>query len=129
VFQRDPDSLLEFVDNAAADDNNSVLSVMARLREHKPIVPFTVQWDGRALFELSQHDASKLKKMGGRPTTGSPDDLLAVLEGEMSSSEWEKAAKEHKGIGHTTFFKLKKELEEAGHVTREGQKYTNTKTS
>jgi hypothetical protein len=71
---------------------------MAGLREHPPIKPFTVKWDGVALFEKSDHDPKKLKNVGGRPADYSADDLLKALANKMTSGEWQAEAAEHHGI-------------------------------
>jgi hypothetical protein len=128
VFQRDPDSLLEFVDQQDSADDNNILAVRARLREHKPMKPFCVEWDGTAIFNVSGHDASKLKKNGGRPSAYSADDLYNVLDGEMTSGEWLEAATEECGIKGQTFYTLKKELETSGRVTKQGKKFVRAES-
>jgi hypothetical protein len=126
VFQRDPDALLEFVDQADSDDDNNILSVRARLREHKPMVPFCVEWDGRAIFNTSLHDASKLKKQGGRPSDVSEDDVLGVLSDGMTTKEWEEAAKEE-GIKSATFYRRKRDIASANRIAKDGNKWVKVK--
>jgi RecA-family ATPase len=127
VFQRDPDALLEFVDQADSGDDNNILSVRARLREFKPMTPFCVEWDGQSLFQLSMHDATKLKATGGRRQEHTLAETLDVLEDGMTTTEWQEAADADKGISRSTFFELKKKALEEGEVSerkerREGER-------
>jgi RecA-family ATPase len=140
VFQRDPDSLLEFTDQAEADENNNVLVCQARLREHKPIKSFCVKWDNVALFDVTNdHDPRKLKKAAGRHTEHTVSDLLSALKGQMQADAWLLSASANKGIGKTKFYSLKTEAEAAGlitsfekavktNVTRDGKTYKRTET-
>jgi hypothetical protein len=124
VFQRDPDALLEFVDQADSDDDNNILAVRARLREHKPMASFCVEWDGRAIFNPSLHDASKLKRQGGAPSAYSAEDCLNALKDGMTSGEWLEAATEEYGIKGQTFYDLKKKLESAGRISKSGKQFS-----
>jgi hypothetical protein len=64
VFFRDPEALIEFSPQADADDSNSIMSVTAILRDFAPVPKFSIEWDSKALFNVSGHDPSKLKKAG-----------------------------------------------------------------
>jgi len=102
VFQRDPDSLLEFVDHEEAKDDNNVLSVFARLREHKPMEPFCVEWDGHAVFNTSLHNPRKLKSALPKSKFGNFD-IMDVFEDGDTSGEWKAKAKAACGMSGGTF--------------------------
>ena len=70
------------------------------MREFPPVKPFCVQWDGRALFEVSQHDASKKKKAGGRPSDHNEKDLG---DQKMTATQWQKECETERGIGRARF--------------------------
>jgi len=129
VFFRDPDALIEFSPQADGDDSNSIMSVTCILRDFAPVPKFSVEWDGKALFNVSGHDASKLKKSGGRPSSHSEQDLLDVLrERELSSTEWQQECDEDKGISRPTFFRFKSTLEKSDRVYKSklNGKYSTT---
>jgi hypothetical protein len=118
VFLSDPDAMMEFADNTESNGNSKdVLTVQTVLREFPPIEDFTVQWDGHALFHLSNHDPKKIRKPGGRPSSFTQDDILKVLAGcELSYTDWYQKANELLSISESSFKRLKKEAINCGRV-------------
>jgi hypothetical protein len=128
VFFRDPDALVEFTPQAESDDSNNIMSAALVLRDFPPVPKFSIEWDGKALFNVSGHDPSKLKKAGGRPSSHSEKDLLDVLGNrELTATEWQEGCNEDKGISRPTFFRLKGTLEGSERVSRSNNgKYSKT---
>jgi hypothetical protein len=125
VFQRDPDSLVEFVDQEESDENNNILSVRPRLREHIPFTPFCVEWDGKALFVRSNHDARKLKKTNGKPATPAEELLKGLSENGLTTTEWQKEMADEHGMSRAMFYRLKPILEASGKVKKSGNKFVS----
>jgi hypothetical protein len=111
VFFRDPDALFEFTPQADGDDSNSIMSATFILRDFAPVPKFSIEWDGKALFNVSGHDPKKLKKASGRPSNGTAEDLLEALgDKELTATEWQKECKDEFNISETVFYRLKKAL-------------------
>jgi AAA domain len=56
---------------------------------------------------------------GGRPKSSSPDELLALLPGEgLTTTEWQKLAKDECGISASTFHRGRRDLESAARVLK-----------
>ena len=63
-------------------------------------------------------DPSKLKQVKGRKKTHTEEDLLSLLPKDgLTTAQWKERAYSEKGIGKTTFFDLKRPLENMGKVT------------
>jgi hypothetical protein len=112
VFARDPDSLLIFTKHEAED----AFTVEPILRNFAPVDAFAVRWQFPLMHRASDLDPSRLKQVGGRKPTYSPDDLMQLLpSGGLSNADW-LAAAENEGISKATFFRLRKELQGANRV-------------
>jgi RecA-family ATPase len=109
VFQRDPDSLLEFVDQEESKDDNNILSVKARLREHKPMTPFCVEWDNQAIFNVSHHNPGALKKAKPKAKFDGCN-IMSVFKDGNTGGEWKEAAIQAFGMSGSTFDRRLKPL-------------------
>lgn len=114
VFARDPDSLVMMTRH----QENDCFTVEATLRNFPQVEPFVVQWH-YPLMEEVELDPAKLKQIGGRKKEYLAEDLLSVLSvAGMTTTEWNKAAKEERLMGERTCYNLRKELTEAGLVLK-----------
>ena len=73
----------------------------------------------RALFEVSQHDASKKKKAGGRPSDHNEKRPAGAWgDQKMTATQRQKEYETERGIGRAAFFKLLKSLDNSGLVQK-----------
>jgi len=123
VFFRDPDAVVEFVEQEESKDKD-IFSVRVQQREFAPVEPFCVQWDGEACFRKSDHDPKKLKGGAGAPKRHTETDVIEVLqsagESGYSSTEWFEACSDERGTARKTFYDLKKDILDKKLVRQEG---------
>lgn len=113
VFARDPDSLLIFTKHEIQD----AFTVESTLRNFKPVEAFVVRWRYPLMVPDGNLDPAKLKQAGGRPKKHDQADLLALLgEQQLTTTEWQQAAKRELGMSSSTFYSLKKELQQLGRI-------------
>jgi len=115
VFARDPDSILSFTRHEQPD----CFTVEMTLRNHPPQKPFVVKW-GFPLFNVeSLLDPNKLKRAGGRPQLATQTQILDLLdEKPLKAVEWQKLASEEFGIASSTFYDMKRDLQERGRIQK-----------
>ena len=113
VFARDPDSLLIFTKHQEDD----VYVIEAILRNFPPIAPLGVRWQFPLMVRDEEIDPAKLKKAvgtGGRKKEHTADELLKLLPADgLTNAAWLASAEKNK-ISRRTFYRLKRELDEAG---------------
>jgi hypothetical protein len=115
VFARDPDSLLVFTRHEQED----AFTVEATLRNFAPIEPSVVRWKYPLMIPDATLNPARLKQPGGRKPEYDAGDLLAALpEGGLDNKDWIIAADSEQGISKRTFYRLRKELEVGGKVTK-----------
>jgi hypothetical protein len=111
VFARDPDSLLNFT---AHDEGEGYYTVDATLRNFPPMESFVVHWSFPLFERRNDLNPAALKGPAGRPAKYTAEQVLGALQDGMSGTDWQEAS----GIPRTTFFRLRRELEEAGKVEK-----------
>jgi hypothetical protein len=116
VFARDPDSILTFTRH----QEEGAFIVETTVRNFKPVPQFVVRWD----FPLFRRDESlnptefKRPAKGGRTAIYSIEHILSVLtEGGLTTSQWEKAAREE-GISKATFHRLLEAAQGSQRITK-----------
>jgi hypothetical protein len=109
VFARDPDSLLMFTKHEEED----CFTVDAILRNFAPAAPFVVRWEYPLMRLASSLDPAALRIAGGRTPDHRPADLLALLPAEgLASEEWQAMAEGQRGMKRSTFFGLRRRLQD-----------------
>jgi DnaB helicase-like protein/AAA domain-containing protein len=111
VFARDPDSIVTMTKH----ETDNAFSVEMTLRNFPPQEPFVVRRQHPLMVIDGKLDPAKLKQVGGRKPKHHPDDLLKVLSGSMTDSDW-KIEAEERGISRSTYYELKNQLVNAGKV-------------
>ena len=112
VFARDPDSILTFTRH----ETEAAFVIESNLRNFAPVAPFAVRWQFPLMIPADDLDPSKLKQAGGRKPTHLPDDLLALLPSAgLANADW-LAKADGEGISKATFYRLRKELKNAGKI-------------
>ena len=113
VFARDPDSILSFTRHEEPD----CFTVEMNLRNHPPQNPFVVRWEFPLFAIDSVLDPNRLKQAGGRPRLATETQILDLLdEKPLRAVEWQKLASEEFGIAPSTFYGMKRDLQERGHI-------------
>jgi hypothetical protein len=110
VYARDPDAIVTMTKH----EKEGSFTIDATVRNHVAPEPFVVTWEF-PLMVRSDLDPGALKEVtarGPKPTY-TEDAVLKVLveHRELSATDWMRAAKEEEGVGPTTFWKLKRQLE------------------
>jgi hypothetical protein len=113
VTGRDADSILTLTKHQ--EENCATLEAV--LRNCPPMVPKVMRWSFPLMQEAQELNPADLKKVGGRPESGTKEELLDLVSKPVSYSEWLEAAK---SIGFTkpTFDRKRKELIASGHVVQ-----------
>jgi hypothetical protein len=108
----DMDAGIEFIAQEDADETNHILTVKGKLREFPPFEPFCIEWDGKALFNVSGHNPNKLKDNSGRPTEYTFKQILETLErlGPSEKGDIKNACEKDHGMKQATFYKLWSEI-------------------
>jgi hypothetical protein len=121
VFARDPDSILVMT----AHEEERCFTVEATLRNFKPLEPFVIRWDYPVMRRDDSLNPRQLKQAkGGRKTMYTADGLLELLPDEgATSKDWKTLASEETGMGRSTFFELRAELEGDGRIKGVGGKW------
>jgi hypothetical protein len=110
VFARDPDSILTFT----AHEEPNAFTVEATLRNFAPVPPFVVRWDYPLMRRVDHLDPERLKQPTKSRSTIKRDGLLSLLEASpLSTTQWQKKAREELGIGSTRFYELIADLKTA----------------
>ena len=113
VFGRDPDTILNFTRHEEQD----CFTVEMTLRNHPPREPFVVRWEYPLFAVDSLLDPNRLKQAGGRPRLATETQILDLLDEEpLKAVQWQKRAREEFGIASSTFYEIKKELEERDRI-------------
>jgi hypothetical protein len=111
VFGRDPDTILNFTRHEEED----CFTVEMTLRNHQPQNPFVVRWEYPLFAVDSVLDPNRLKQAGGRPRLATQTQILDLLdEKPLKAVEWQKRAREEFGIASSTFYDMKRDLQERG---------------
>ena len=114
-FARDPDSLIIFTRH----EEEGAFAVELVLRNLPPVDPFVVQWHFPLFQRNADLDPGKLKQAGGRSTKTTAEEVLKCLgDQSLTTGEWREDCESELGIGKTTFFNLRAELEAAGRVQK-----------
>jgi hypothetical protein len=114
AWARDPDVFMTMTPHETED----CLTVETTLRDHKPVDAFVVEWDHPLTVRRDELDPDKLKQVQGRPVIYKAEDVLETLVGEMTATEWQRAATKKTRIGRTKFYEVRAELEESGQVQK-----------
>lgn len=113
VFARDPDTILIMTRH----EEENAFTVEPTLRNLPQVEPFVVRWEFPLMRLASDLDPGKLKKVKGRGSVHSVEDVLRVLDsGKMTTSQWAEAAKNEEGISESTFYLLRRKLEKDGKI-------------
>jgi hypothetical protein len=121
AFGRDPDSILTFTRHEEED----AFAVEAMLRNHPPILPFVVRWQFPLMVRDEDVDPQRLKQTRGAPRKATLNQVLALLnEKPLRATAWQELASEKLGIGSSTFYSMRKELEKLGCVFQAAGLYT-----
>jgi AAA domain len=113
VFARDPDTILNFTKHEEQD----CFTVEMTLRNHPPRDPFVVRWDYPLFVVDSLLNPNRLKQTGGRPRVATEAQILELLdEKPLKAVEWQKSAREEFGIAASTFYEMKRTLEDRGRI-------------
>jgi len=111
VFGRDPDTILNFTRHEEQD----CFTVEMTLRNHPPQDPFVVRWEYPSFIVDSLLDPNRLKQAGGRPRLATQTQILDLLdETPLKAVEWQRRAREEFGIAPSTFYSMKRDLQERG---------------
>jgi hypothetical protein len=87
------------------------------LRNHPPQNPFVVRWEYPLFIVDSLLDPNRLKQAGGRPRLATQAQVLDLLdEKPLKAVEWQKRAREEFGIASSTFYDMKRDLQERGGI-------------
>src|SRR5262249_8162711 len=98
-------------------EEQDCFTVEMTLRNHPPQSPFVVRWEYPLFIVDSLLDPTRLKQAGGRPRLATQTEILDLLdEKPLTATEWHKRAKQEFGIAPSTFWNMKKELQELGRV-------------
>jgi hypothetical protein len=113
VTGRDADSILTLTKH----QQENCATLEAVLRNCPPMEPKVMRWNFPLMREALELDPADLKKVGGRPESGTKDELLNLVSKPLSYSAWLEAAK---SIGFTkpTFDRKRKELVASGLVAQ-----------
>jgi hypothetical protein len=114
AWARDPDVFMTMTPHETED----CLTVETTLRDHKPVDSFVVEWAHPLTVRRDELDPQALKQVQGRQATYKPQDVLAALVGEMTVTQWQKAANEATGVGRSKFYQIRTELEASGLVIK-----------
>ena len=72
----------------------------------------------------TESDPSKLRKRGGRTKRFTPDSIVPLLSADgQTAEEWLKATQQACKMSDRTFYRCKKEAEEAGKIHNVGGKW------
>jgi AAA domain/CHC2 zinc finger len=113
VFGRDPDTILNFTRHEEED----CFTVEMTLRNHPPQNPFVVRWEYPVFIVDSLLDPNRLKQAGGRPRLATETQILDLLdEKPLKAVEWQRRAREEFGIASSTFYAMKRDLQERGFI-------------
>ncbi len=107
VFARDPDTIVTFTRHEEAD----AFTVDCVLRNHPPIEPFVVRWEFPLMRIEELLDPERLKKPVGRKQEYKTDDVLDLLDGSMTTTEWQTLAEKKLGMSESTFHRLRRSIE------------------
>jgi len=113
VAGRDADSILTLTKHTEKD----CASLEAVLRNCPPMPAKVMRWNFPLMEEAKELDPADLKKVGGRPESGTKEELLDLVSKPLSYSDWRDAA-ESIGFKKPTFDRKRKELVASGHVTQ-----------
>lgn len=115
VFARDPDSILVFTRHEV----DEAFGVDAILRNFPPVDPFVVRWKFPLMLRDGDLDPSRLKKAAGRGRQHTADSLLELLAGDsLTSTEWQKRAKNEAGMSNGTFYALLEQLQKSKRISK-----------
>jgi len=103
----------------ANDQQFAPSSLRCAANRQLPVVPFVVKWDWPLFLRAQELDSSKLKQVGGRPASHSPEDVLKCLgDQRLTAPEWKRIANDERGISKTRFYEFIGRLEEAQKVAK-----------
>lgn len=111
VWGRDADSMMIMTKHATPD----CYTIETILRNLKEEPPFVVQWQYPLMTIKDQLDPADLKKPG-RPKSHNDDQVLQLLENQLTTTEWQKLALSELGVSKTRFFVIKKDLQDSGRI-------------
>jgi hypothetical protein len=114
AWARDPDVFMTMTPHETED----CLTVETTLRDHKPVDAFVVEWNHPLTVRRDELDPEKLKQVQGRPALYKPEDVLETLVGEMTATEWQRAANKKTKVSRAKFYEIRAELEESGLVQK-----------
>ncbi len=90
-----------------AHEEPNAFTVEAILRNFAPVPPFVVRWDYPLMRRVDHLDPERLKQPTKSRSTIKRDGLLSLLEASpLSTTQWQKKAREELGIGSTRFYEL-----------------------
>jgi hypothetical protein len=104
TWARDPDVFVTLTPHKS----EGCFSVETTLRDHPPVDPFVVEWAYPLMSRRAELDPADLKKAKGREARYSREQMLDALKGQMTTTEWQKAAIEMTGCSESTFNNYKK---------------------
>ena len=114
VFARDPDAIITMTRH----EQDDAFAVEMTLRNHPPQEPFVVRREHPLMVIDGQLDPAKLKKPLGRKPEHTAGDILKLYTAEIKTTgDWQRACEEE-GISRRTFFRLKKQLEAHGKISK-----------
>jgi len=124
VFARDPDAIIELVDNDGGKDDNQAFSVVAMLREFPYVPEFSVRSEGFGYFERDASiDPNSKRGARGRKKAYSEDMLVETLkqagtEG-LDSDEFAKRCNEDHGMQGRSFETLRSSAKRSDMISYE----------
>jgi hypothetical protein len=117
VFARDPDSILSFTRHEAED----AFTVELTLRNFKPVAPFVARWIYPLMRRDETLDPAKLKKCAGGSSKSYTVEMLVNCLGnrKLKTASFQKLCADEAGITRPTFYRLIREAQSAGAITKD----------